>query len=88
MRTVIFVNRNTIAGNKKHGTRNPPIHARDYRGSRRGHVAIIRDEQGREVARVGNWPETPLKCGATVWIETEYVVELLAEPTPHGGSRP
>ena len=39
--------------------------------------AIIYDDDGREVGRVVYRPESPLPCGAKVWIETANEVEVV-----------
>jgi hypothetical protein len=41
-------------------------------------VNIIGDD-GSVVARIVYQPETPLSCGAQVWIETDLKVETMKE---------
>ena len=77
-KTVIHVNQHAIKRNR-HGDKDlePVITVKDYKSNRYAHEAIIRDNQGVEVARVVYRPHHPLPCGAKVWIETYNTVEAL-----------
>lgn len=69
MPTLIHVNQNIIRSNTKHQRDQPPITIR--RGSRviRAREVAILDADGELVATVIYRPDTPLRCGAKVWIE-------------------
>lgn len=75
--TIIHVNSNTIRSNKKHGKSDPPLSIRRTRSAKAqyAHQVSLVDQQGQVVARVVYQPETPLSCGAQIWIETELEVE-------------
>jgi len=77
MITRIHVNKHRISKNRKTGARDPVITAKTSRDNRYGHEVIIRDENGREVARVVYSPDKPLSCGAQVWVETALDVEVV-----------
>ena len=74
MRTIIHVNQHVIKSNRKHGATDPVLTVKTYKSNTYAHEAIIRDAEGREVARVIYRPNKPLACGAHVWIETQYEV--------------
>lgn len=68
----IHVNKFRIrAGEPAIGVRRTKSAKADYSRS-----VAIKDEQGREVARIVH-SDTPLKCGARVWIETDLKVESI-----------
>lgn len=83
--TRIHVNKNRIASNRKHGTRDPVVTAKTYssssvkshRENRYGHEAAIK-VGNVEVARVVYRPDDPLSCGARLWIETDYPVDVIS----------
>ncbi len=73
MKTVIHVNQHVIRSNGKEADADrhePPLTVKTYKENRKGMEAIIYDDDGREAARVVYRPESPLPCGAKVWIET------------------
>lgn len=74
--TIIHVNSNTIRSNRKHGNTEPPLSIRKTRSARAEYAQEIeiRDNAGNVVARVVYQPDTPLSCGAQVWIETDLQV--------------
>jgi len=75
--TRIHVNQHKIKANRKHGTSEPVITVKDYKNNRYAHEAIIRDASGEEVARVVYRPDSPLSCGAHVWVETQCTVDVV-----------
>lgn len=75
MKTIIHVNQHIIKKNRKTGERNPVLTCKTYKSNEYADTAIIKDENGKEVARVIYRPNNPLSCGATVWIETNNEVE-------------
>lgn len=76
MKTIIHVNQHKIRANLKHNTIDPVLTVKDYKTNRYTSNAIIRDDDGNEVARVVYSPDKPLSCGARVWIETQLTVEV------------
>jgi len=76
MLTRIHVNQHHIKSNRKGLTDLPVLTIKNWKSNRYTNTAIIRDFDGREVARVVYRPEKPLKCGAVCWIETDLPVEV------------
>ena len=72
--SIIHVNSNTIRSNKKHGQAVPPLSIRRTRSAKAVPATRINihDANNVIVAQVVYSPETPLSCGAQVWIETKY----------------
>ena len=66
MKTRIHVNQHKIRANKKHGTNDPVITVKTSKSNTYGHEVIINGS-----SKVIYSPDTPLSCGAKVWIETE-----------------
>ncbi|NJL60984.1 MAG: helix-turn-helix domain-containing protein [Methylacidiphilales bacterium] len=66
----IHVNQNVIRENNKTGAREPVISVKNYKGNDYGHEVIIHG-----CCRVVYQPDSPLDCGAKVWIETYSRVE-------------
>jgi hypothetical protein len=77
VKTIIHVNQHTIRANTKHGTDDPCLTVKTYKDNRYASEAIIKDEAGREVARIVYRPHKPLPCGARCWIETDLTVETV-----------
>ena len=77
MKTYIHVNQHVIKSNRKKGEVEPVLTCKTYKTNTYAHEAIIRDENGNEVARVVYRPDKPLSCGAHVWIETQLDVETI-----------
>ena len=78
MKTIIHVNQHKIKSNKKVALDDtePVLTVRTYKDNRYAKTAIIRDENGKEVARIVYRPHKPLSCGAHCWIETQLDVEV------------
>lgn len=76
MKTIIHVNQHVIRDNKKNNSDNPPITVKTYKSNNYGARVNILDKDGNVVARVIYRPESPLSCGAHVWIETNSKVEV------------
>lgn len=73
MRTRIHVDQHAIRANASGCAARPVITAKDYKQNRKANRAdIIVD--GKIVASVVYQPDTPLSCGARVWIETMHEV--------------
>lgn len=66
---ILHVAQCAISSNRKHGTNEPPIILRDYRGAERAHeVELVVD--GEVLGRFVYRPDKPLSCGARLWLET------------------
>ena len=78
MKTIIHVNQHKIKSNKKVALDDtePVLTVKTYKDNRYAKTAIIRDENGKEVAKVVYRPHKPLSCGAHCWIETQLDVEV------------
>ncbi len=77
MKKIIHINQHVIRSNSKTGERNPVITCKTYKDNRYANNVIIKDDSGREVARVVYSPDKPLSCGAKVWIETSNEIEII-----------
>ena len=77
LKTIIHVNQHIIKANKKRSLEEaePVLSVKTYKDNRYTSNAIIRDADGREVARVVYRPHNPLSCGAHCWIETHLQVD-------------
>jgi hypothetical protein len=75
----IHVNQHVIRRNAKTGEREPVITCKTYKENKYGHQVIIKDDNGKEVARVIYSPDKPLSCGARLWLETENDIEVINE---------
>ena len=70
MKQIVHVGRQTIASNHKHGTNEPPLILRDYRGSERAHdIELISATTGQVMGKFVYRPNNPLACGARVFLE-------------------
>ena len=76
MKTIIHVNQHIIKSNRKKGETEPVLTVKTYKSNKYAMTAKILDKYGRECARVVYRPDTPLSCGAHVWIETNDTVEI------------
>jgi hypothetical protein len=77
MKHIIHVNQHKIRWNRKYKANHPVITVKTYKDNTYGHEAIIRDEDGNEIAKVVYRPDKPLSCGAHVWIETKNPVDII-----------
>ena len=71
MKHIIHINQHVIRRNHKTGEREPVITVKNYKENRYGHAVKI---DSPCVLRYE--PDSPLSCGARVWIETESPVEV------------
>lgn len=76
MKTIIHVNQHKIRANLKNDTCEPVLTVKNYKVNRYASAAVIKDDDGNEVARIVYSPDKPLSCGARVWIETQLTVEI------------
>jgi len=81
MKTIIHVNQHKIRANTKKDLRDlePVLTVKTYKSNDYGYEAIIKDDNGNEIARVVYSPHKPLSCGARVWIETRNEVEVIKD---------
>lgn len=77
MKTIIHVNKQRIAQNRKNGTEMPVLTCKTYKTNDYGHEAIIYGQDGLPAAKIIYSPHKPLSCGARVWIETQNKVEVI-----------
>lgn len=74
---IIHVNQHVIRRNIKHNEKEPVLTVKHKKTNTYAYQAVIKDDNGNEVARVVYSPDKPLSCGARVWIETENTPELI-----------
>jgi hypothetical protein len=72
MKSIIHVNQQVIARNRKTGSNDPPLIVRTYKGVEHAHTVEIKGP-----SKLVNSPHNPLSCGARVWIETQAEVVAL-----------
>lgn len=78
MVTRIHVNQHVIKANKKDGKSDPVLTAKTSKGNTYAKHLRILGSRGEIVAEVIYSPDKPLDCGAHVWIETFFPVEVVA----------
>ena len=70
-KTIVIINRNVIASNKKHNKQDAPISIRRGKNGKPHYQSeYVFDGRGKIVYS----PDKPLKCGATVWLEIDEKV--------------
>lgn len=69
MKTIIHVNQHVIKSNAKTGERNPVLSVKTYKTNTSAYDVEILGP-----SRVIYRPDSPLSCGAKVWIETHAEV--------------
>ena len=72
----VYINRRVVAANQKSGEHKPPITILHSKGRRTYAVGV----ELVGAARVIYSPDTPLACGARVWIECDDAIAV--EPLP------
>lgn len=72
MKTIIHVNQRKIRSNVKTGAKDPVLTVKTYNSNIYAHEVMINGP-----SKVVYSPDKPLSCGARVWIETEYSVEII-----------
>jgi len=73
MKTIIHVNQHVIKANAKTGANDPVLTVKTYKSNTYAHEVQIHGP-----SRVVYSAESPLSCGARVWIETDALVEVTA----------
>lgn len=73
MKTILHVNRNVLAANKKHGRNDPAIIIRQ--GTKRTYCYEVEIAPGIVMVHREN---EPLDCGARVWVETDNEIKVIA----------
>ncbi len=76
MKTIVNVNRHNVAWNEKHDDKKPVLSVKTYKDTDYGDTVVIYGQDGLEAARLVYRPESPLSCGARVWLETNNNVEV------------
>lgn len=71
MKTIIHVNQHVVKANAKHGTNAPVLTVKTYKSN---DYAYEVDIQGP--CRIVYRPDSPLSCGARVWVETQSEVVI------------
>lgn len=71
MRARVVVNRHVIKSNLVHGRNEAVFSIQTSRGVIKADSILIKDARGSAIGRLVYRPEKPLKCGATVWLETD-----------------
>ena len=77
VKTIVHVNQHVIRKNAKESTAEPVLTVKTYKENRYAHEVVIRSDSGEELARIVYRPDSPLSCGARVWIETQHDVEII-----------
>ena len=72
MKTIIHVNQHVIKANAKDGVDNPVLTVKTYKSNTYAHEVAIKGD-----SKVVYSPDSPLSCGAKVWIETQAEVEVV-----------
>lgn len=82
--TILHVDRHVIAANRKHNQANPPLTVKYGSKGFKGSALIIKNPEGKEIGRLVYRPESPISCGATVWLEVEpgHEVECFTNEPP------
>lgn len=84
----LLVNRHRLAHNRNHGTNDPVLSVQQSnRRVRYADEVEILDAAGNVIARLVHRPESPLSCGATVWIEAYHGVTLKGRELPAVGCK-
>jgi hypothetical protein len=81
-KTIIHVNRQKIAQNKKNGTRQAVLTAKDYKSNKYGHQIDLLDQDGRVAASLVYTPDSPQKCGAVAYIVTYNDITVKQDVEP------
>ena len=77
MKTIIHVNQHKIKANTKNGTKDAVLTCKTYKTNDYANEVIIYGQDGLEAARVVYRGDSPLSCGARVWIETNNKIESI-----------
>lgn len=72
----IHINQHVIRANRKNKKQDPIIAVKTYKGNTYGKEVVIFDNDGKECARIVYRPQSPLSCGAEVWVETRNEVRV------------
>ena len=74
MKTKIHINQHVIKANHKNNKKDPVITVKTYKSNNYGHQVDILGP-----SKVIYSPDTPLSCGAKVWIETDSEVIVIPD---------
>lgn len=79
MTSIIHINRNVIQQNAKRDVKLPVCRVQQGTKTRYGMEVVLYDKDHNEVGRLIYRPDSPLKCGAKLWIEYHEHIEILGE---------
>ena len=74
MKTIVHVNQHIIKANRAKHENSPVLTVKTYKSNHYAHTVELTGP-----SRVMYRPDSPLSCGAHVWIETEADVTLFGE---------
>lgn len=78
MKTIIHVNQHNIRANNKNPSKLLPVlTTKTYKDNRYGSKVEVLDKEGNFVGVFVYSPHKPLSCGARVWFETQYEVNVV-----------
>jgi len=72
MKTILHVNQHHVRANAKDGGSRPTLSIKTYKGNIKAHEVEISGP-----SKVVYRPDSPLSCGARVWIETQSPVTVV-----------
>lgn len=72
MKTIIHVNMHKIKNNKKYGLNDPPLSIKTKKTTSYAHEVELTGP-----CKVVYSPDKPLSCGARVWIETQFPINVI-----------
>jgi hypothetical protein len=72
VKTIIHVNQHVIRASAKTGASDPVLTVKTYKGNTYAHEVAIDGP-----SKVVYAPDSPLSCGARVWIETQHAVRIV-----------
>jgi hypothetical protein len=71
MKTIIHVNQHKIRDNIGKKEKEPVLTVKTYKSNTYAHEVLIKGD-----SKIVYSPDSPLSCGARVWIETQAEVEI------------
>jgi hypothetical protein len=85
VRRLIHVAQDAIRKNAKTGSADPPLILRVGGKATRHSTLVLRTKDGQELARFVYQPQTPLSCGARLWLEVAegVVIDDCKDENPH-----
>lgn len=74
----LHVNQHVIKKNVKTGERKATLTCKTGKENIKGHEIHILDENGNRIASVLDRMDNPLSCGARIYMQTNYAVEIVS----------